>query len=40
MAADCVRQRLLYRGSLYSEKRRESKKLAVMGRWLFYRGDR
>ena len=35
VAADRVRQGLLYRGSLYSEKRRESKKLAVMGRWLF-----
>ena len=32
MAADRVRQGPLYRGSLYSEKRRESKKVAVMGR--------
>ena len=32
VAADRVRQGLLYGGSLYSEKRRESKKLAVMGR--------
>ena len=40
VAADRVRQGPLYRGSLYSEKRRESKILAVMGRWPFYRGDR
>ena len=40
VAADRVRQGPLYRGSLYSEKRTESKKLAVMGRWPFYRGDR
>ena len=40
MAADRVRQGPLYRGSLYSEKRRKSKKLAGMGRWPFYRGDR
>ena len=32
MAADRVRQGPLYRGSSYSEKRRESKKPAVMGR--------
>ena len=32
VAADCIRQGPLYRGSLYSEKRRESKKLVVMGR--------
>ena len=32
VAADRVRQGPLYRGSLYSEKRRESKKLAGMGR--------
>ena len=40
VAADRIRQGLLYRGSLFSEKSRESKKLAVMGRWPFYRGDR
>ena len=40
VAADRVRQGPLYRGSLYSKKRRESKKLAFMGRWPFYRGDR
>ena len=32
VAADRVRQGPLYRGSLYSEKRRESTKLAVVGR--------
>ena len=32
MAADRVRQGPLYSGSLYSEKLRESKKLAGMGR--------
>ena len=32
MAADRVRQGPLYRGSLYSKKRRESKKVAIMGR--------
>ena len=40
VAADRIRQGPLYRGPLYSEKRRESKKLAVMSRWPFYRGDR
>ena len=40
VAADRVKQGPLYRGSLYSEKRRESKKLAVIGKWPLYRGDR
>ena len=31
VASDRVRQGPLYRGSLYSEKRTESKKLAIMG---------
>ena len=39
VAADRVRQEPLYRGSLYSEKHRESKKVTVMGRWPFYRGN-
>ena len=40
VAIDRVRQGPLYRGSLFSEKRRESKKLAVMDRWQFCRDDR